>query len=103
MRVLMEIVEQVKLELVQKVDSEISEVFDEIKKIKNEKGWSVKELQEFYYVALMRHFDDGAPYLYYKDSRIHATEIIHHDDWFDELRNNRLWHNEYGRKVLTRM
>lgn len=84
---------------IEEIDKQINGLKDEIKHIKEEILPDVRKLQLFYYVTLMQRFRRNDPYLHVDSDQISATEIIHREHWFDELRGNRFWHGSYGHTI----
>jgi hypothetical protein len=83
----------------EKIDDDIKVRKDEIGRIKNEKLSDVKQLQLKYYVTLMREFNQNHQYVIINRNQYHVASIIHFDDWFESLRNNRICSYHSGNTI----
>lgn len=84
---------------IEEINKQIERLKVEIKHINEETIPDVRKLQLLYYVTLMQMFSPNDPYFYINRQQCSATEIIHREHWFDELRGNKYQHRAYGDSI----
>lgn len=86
--------------LIAEIDREIQAYSVEIKAIENEKFTDVKQLQSIYYTTLMKEFSGHNDQFQFSNQWRSASDIIHIDNWFDNLKANRLYRSPYGNRPI---
>lgn len=81
------------------IDNSIRECLEAINNIKNEKLSDVKQLQLMYYATLMKRFNKNNYHVIIDGAECHVSEIIHQNNWFEMLRNNKMSRNYYGNDI----
>ena len=80
----------------EEIDNRIRECLEAIDNIKNEKLSDVRQLQLLYYATLMKRFNKSKYHVIIDGAECHVSEIIHQNNWFETLRNNKMSRNYYG-------
>ncbi len=88
------------MKLKENVETQIRKLKNEVENIKNEKILDIKKLQELYYVTLMKKISDGEPFVYLENRTQNASSIIHNQNWFNLLRENKIFSNNYSRNSI---
>ncbi|MBR4189380.1 MAG: hypothetical protein IKQ55_05400 [Kiritimatiellae bacterium] len=84
---------------IEEVEKQIENLKAEIQHIKEEMLPDVQKLQSLYYVTLMKEFRRNDPYCYIDREQISTTEIIHRQNWFNELRESKYFRGPYGNPI----
>lgn len=83
----------------EEIDNGIRECLEAINNIKNEKLSDVKQLQLLYYATLMKRFNQHNSYVRIEGTEYHVSSIIHHNNWFEMVRNNKMSRNYYEEAI----
>ena len=86
--------------LIDQIDGEIQARSAEIKAIENEKFTDVKQLQYIYYTTLMKEFSGHNDRFQFNNQWWSASDIIHIDNWFENLKANHLYRSPYGNRPI---
>ena len=86
--------------LIAEIDREIQACSAEIKAIEDEKFANVKQLQCIYYTTLMKEFSGHNDRFQFNNQWWSASDIIHIDNWFENLKANHLYRPPYGNRPI---
>ena len=99
-RKMMDIKKNAQISLRDGIEKRIKDLKEELAAIRAEKLCDIKQLQSLYYTTLMKRFNSNYQYVYIDGCQCYITSIIHHDDWFEMLRSNKMSCGYYGRDTI---